>query len=152
MKKIIFILLFTTSIFAQDLSTINSMVLSNSIEEVKLTSDKFASAAIEKFEYFKTANRTLRDEQFKVIVYTPITFTAEDKKEISAEEKEMCLIVVWRVTDKGFTFFEVNQKEQNLLPFWKATFSDTEKEYRINKDLKYKYVKNENSVSIVKSY
>lgn len=142
----------TAIVNSQDLPTINSMALSTSLEQIKNTSDKVAASGLEKFEYFKTTDRTLREEKFKVVVYTPATFTAEDKKEITAEEKAKCLIVVWRITDNGFTFSEVNNQEQNLLPFWNATFSSAHNEYRVNKELKYKYVKNENSVSIVKSY
>lgn len=154
MKKLLLsiLTLVTLSAFSQDKATINALVNSQSLEQIKATSDRIAHSASEKFEYFKTTDRTLRDEKFKVVVYTPASFTAEDKKEITAEEKAQCLIVVWKVKDNGFAFSEVNSQESNLLPFWNATFTANDKEYRVDKDLKYKYVKNENSVSIVKSY
>lgn len=154
MKKIILLFVFLISFigFAQDLETINALVNSNSLEQIKTTSDKIAASATTKFEYFKTTDRSLRDEKFKVVVYTPASFTDEDKKEFSPEEKQQCLIVVWRVTDNGFTFSEVNNQPENLLNFWRSNFTTTENEYRVNPHLKYKYVTHENSVSIVKSY
>lgn len=137
---------------AQDTATIKAFVASPTLEQIKSASDKIAASAAEKFEYFKTTDRSLRDEKFKVVVYTPASFTTEDKKEFTSEEKAKCLIVVWRVTNDGFAFSEVTNQEQNLKPFWSSTFSATENDYRFDKDIKYKYVKNENSVSIVKSY
>lgn len=149
---LLFVLLLGVATNAQDTSTISAFVTSPTLEQIKLTSDKIAASASEKFEYYKTTDRSLRDEKFKVVVYTPSSFTAEDKKDFTAEEKAKCLIVVWRVTNDGFAFSEVTNQEQNLKPFWDATFSTTENDYRFNKNIKYKYVKNENSVSIVKSY
>jgi hypothetical protein len=153
-KTILFIaLLLTTIATAQDTETINSLVNSNTLDQVKNTSDKIAASAGTKFEYFKTTDRTLRDEKYKVVVYTPSTFTAEDKKEITAEEKQQCLLVVWLVSQDGtYIFKEVNSSSENLQPFWNTTFTASTNEYRVNKDLKYKYVTNENSVSILKSY
>ena len=154
MKKLLLTLTLLIGLIAnaQDNSTIKAFVTSPTLEQIKLASDKIAASASEKFEYYKITDRSLRDEKFKVVVYTPATFKAEDKKDFTPEEKAKCLIVVWRVTNEGFAFSEVTNQEQNLKPFWSSTFSATENDYRFDKNIKYKYVKNENSVSIVKSY
>lgn len=153
MKKIILLLLLITyGAFAQDNATINAMVLSNSIEEVKATSDKISSLTVDKFSFYKVTDRTLRDDKFKVVVYTPASMTEEEKKEFTTEEKAMCLLVVWKVTDNGYTFYDVTSKEENVRPFWNATFTTSDTQYRVNKDLKYKIVKNEETYSILKSY
>jgi len=77
--------------------------------------------------------------------------TEADKAEFTQEEKEKCLVVVWSDYGNGYSFFEVVNQDKNLLPFWNATFT-SDKEYRVSKELKYKFVKNESSYSIVKSY
>jgi hypothetical protein len=154
MKNLIFtiVLLIGITASAQDTATINAFVSSQSLEQIKQASDKIVQTSLQQFDYYKTTDRSLREEKFKVLVYTPSSFTAEDKKEFSIEEKAQCLLVVWRVTDSGFTFAEVYNQPDVLLPFWRANFTATDNEYRVDKSLKYKYVTNENSVSIVKSY
>ncbi|MFE3849102.1 hypothetical protein ACFX5D_14105 [Flavobacterium sp. LB3P45] len=136
---------------AQDLQTIDLMVQSNSLEDIKWVSDKIAVLSPEKYVYYKTGNRTLRDEKYKTIIYAPASMTDEDKKEFTQEEKDSCLIVVWSDKGNSYSFFEVSNQDKNLLPFWKITFA-SDKEYRVSKELKYKFVKNETSSSIVKSY
>lgn len=153
MKKLLLLafLLIVALVQAQDTQTINLMAKSNSLEEIKTVSDKIANSASEKYVYFKTGNRTLRDEKYKVVIYTPATMTEEEKKELSPEEKDKCLLVVWSDYNGTYSFFEVYSQDKNLLPFWNTTFASAQ-EYRVSKDLKYKIVKNENSSSIVKSY
>lgn len=155
MKKALSLLLLLSCflIKAQDTTTINQLINASSIDQLKNTSDKIAASASTKFEYFKTTDRTVTNDKYKVVVYTPASFTAEDKKQFTPEEKEQCLLVVWLVReDRTYIFKEVNSSAENLQQFWKTTFSSSANEYRVNPDLKYKYVKNENSVSIVKSY
>jgi hypothetical protein len=153
-KTILFIaLLLTKTVTAQDKSTINELANSSKLEQVKLASDKIADAAATKFEYFKTTDRTVTLDKYKVLIYTPASFTAEDKKEFTPEEKAQCLQIVWLIREDGsYVFKEVTGTEENLLPFWQNTFNTDKSDYRVTPDLKYKYVKNENSVSIVKSY
>lgn len=146
-------LLLTAIVRAQDTNTINQLVNASSLDQVKNASDKIAASAGTKFEYFKTTDRKVTLDNYKVVVYTPASFTAEDKKEFTPEEKEQCLVVVWLVQKDGtYIFKEVSNSQENIQPFWNNTFTASANEYRVNPDLKYKYVKNENSVSIVKSY
>ncbi|WP_281237863.1 hypothetical protein [Flavobacterium praedii] len=153
MKKLLtlFCLLIVAFINAQDLPTIKLMAKSNSLEEIKKVSDKIANSASEKYVYFKTGNRTLRDEKYKVVIYTPATMTEEQKEELSQEEKDKCLLVVWSDYGGTYSFFEVYSEDKNIIPFWETTFVQ-DFDYRVTKDLKYKLVKNEKKYSIVKSY
>ncbi len=153
MKKLLLLATLLIGILAgaQDFQTINLMVKSNTLEEIKKVSDKIAVSAPEKYVYYKTGNRSLREEKYKTVIYTPISMTEAEKAEFTQEEKEKCLVVVWSDYGNGYSFFEVNNQDKNLLPFWNSTFT-TDNEYRFSKDLKYKFVKNENSCSIVKSY
>lgn len=155
MKKHILLiaLLLTTIVRAQDTKTINQLVNTSSLDQMKFASDKIADAAATKFEYFKITDRNVTLDKYKVLIYTPASFTAEDKKEFTTEEKAQCLQIVWLIREDGsYVFKEVTGTEENLLPFWKNTFNTDKSDYRVTSDLKYKYVKNENSVSIVKSY
>jgi hypothetical protein len=153
MKKLLLLasLLIVSLVQAQDLQTINLMVKCNSLEEIKAVSDKIAGSASEKYVYYKTGNRSLGEEKYKTVIYTPASMTEEDKQEFTQEEKDKCLIVTWSDYNGSYSFFEVNNQDKNLTPFWNTTFVSA-KEYRVSKDLKYKFVKNENSSSIVKSY
>lgn len=154
MKKLLLLsaLLFSILANSQDVATINQLVNATSLEQVKNTSDKIAAAATNKFEYFKTADRTVTLDKYKVVVYTPKGFAPVNKDKLTPEEKEQCLLVVWLVKEDGsFIFKEVSSKAENVQPFWSNTFTASD-EYRVNKDLKYKLVKQENSLSIVKSY
>ncbi len=154
MKKLLLLiaLIIGSVIQAQDLATIKVMANATSLDEIKAVSDKIALSAGDKFVYYKTGNRSLRDEKYKTVIYAPASMTDEEKKEFSQEEKEKCLIVVWIDTGTGYTFFEVDNQEKNLKPFWNSIFTTAENEFRVDKSLKYKYIKNEHSVSIVKSY
>lgn len=153
MKKVFsLLLLLTFGAFAQDNATINAMVQSNTVEEIKATSDKISSLTADKFSFYKVTDRTLREDKFKVVVYTPASMTEEEKQEFSPEEKAKCLLVIWKATESGYTFYDVTSTEQNLKPFWNQTFTTTDTQYRVNKDLKYKIVKNEETYSILKSY
>lgn len=128
------------------------MSKTSSLDEVKAISDKIAASSAQSFTFYKVGSRTLRDEKYKTIIYTPATMTEADKAEFTAEEKEQCLIVVWRDYGDHYTFFEVYSKYDNIRPFWNATFTSSENDYRVNKDLTFKFVKNEKSAAIVKSY
>ncbi len=151
-KILIAYLLLSFGAFAQDNTTINALVSSSSVEEIKATSDKISSLTADKFSFYKVTDRTLREDKFKVVVYTPASMTEEEKQEFTPEEKAKCLLVVWKATENGYTFYDVTSTEQNIRPFWNATFTNSDTQYRVNKDLKYKIVRNEETYSILKSY
>lgn len=154
MKTLLFSILALLSITAnaQDKSTIQTMANASSVEELRTVSDKIASSAGQKFTFYKIGARSLRDEKYKTVIYTPADMTEADKAEFTAEEKERCLIVVWKDNGGSYTFSEVYSDPKNIMPFWNATFKASETEYRVAPELKYKLVGNEKTASIVKSY
>lgn len=127
------------------------MTDAKSLDQVKSVSDKLAAVAGHKFTFYKIGNRTLRDEKYKTVIYTPAEMTEAQKQNLTAEDKEKCLIVVWSDYGGSYRFYEVNSAPDNLYPFWNATFGKVP-EFRVDKDLKYKIVTDENTASIVKSY
>ena len=154
MKKALSVLLLLSCFFvkAQDTTTINQLVNASSIDQVKNTSDKIINASSQKYVYYKTSDSSLREEKYKVVLYTLASVTDADNTKLSDIEKENLIKVYWFDKGNNYSFKEVYGPEETLKPFWVSTFSASLNEYRVNPDLKYKYITNENSVSIVKSY
>ena len=177
MKKLLLsiALLFAVLIQAQDNHTIQLMTESNSLDEIKTVSDKIISSFTEEYKYYKTASAQRgKNEKYQYVYYIPKVLNPIGEK-LTPEEKERAVIVKFGQYEKGenidlaikgktvYYFKEVSGKYLDLTNFWIASFypSSTKEqileayklqEYRVNKDLKYNFRKNENTWTIEKGY
>ncbi len=153
MKKLfLLLLLLTFGAFAQDNATINAMVQSNTVEQIKTVSDNIISSGSEKYIFYKIADSSLREQKRKVAIYTLASVTDNDNTKLSEEEKESRINIIWNDDNGVYSFKEVYGPEDMIKSFWNQTFTTTDTQYRVNKDLKYKIVRNEETYSILKSY
>jgi hypothetical protein len=177
MKKLLLLTLLLIFAFtqAQNQSTINKMVESKTTDDIKSVSDELVSQCKEQYDFYKIASFGSReDESYQYVIYTKRGMSEQDKNEISPSFKN-CIVVKFKQWNKGenndletkgelvYYFKEVSGKYLDIVPFWITTFYPKTtpellledyklKEYRVNKDLKYKLVKNQDTWQILKSY
>jgi hypothetical protein len=178
MKKILLltILLIAGITQAQNQNTINKMVESKTIEDIRTVSDSIVSKCKTKYNFYKILPyKGGSDESYQFVIYTKEGITELEKKEIYAPAFKNCFVVKFKEWNKAenkdleikgelvYYFKETSSKYLDIAPFWIATFYPKTtpellledynmKEYRVNKDLKYKLVKHQDIWQIVKSY
>lgn len=178
MKKLILlnVLLFSLIIQAQNQNIINKMVESKTIEDLKVVANDIASKSKTKYEFYNIFRYSVpKGESYQYLVYNKATMSEVEKKELASNSFKNCLVIKFGEWNKGentdlaikgdlvYFFKEVTSKYLDLDEFWISTFcpgtSPEElinnyklKEFRVNKDLKYKFVKNDETWTISKSY
>lgn len=177
MKKALLIatLLIGFLVQAQNQSIINKMVESKTTDDIKSVSDQLVSQCKEQYDFYKIVPfGTRQDESYQYVIYTKEGMSEAEKKEI-APSFQNCIVVKFKQWNKGenkdletkgelvYYFKEISGKYLDIAPFWITTFYPKTtpellledyklKEYRVNKDLKYKLVKNQDTWQILKSY
>lgn len=178
MKKLILLVAFLFGFFvqAQNQDIINKMTESKTIEDIKTVADDIASKSNHKFDFYKIKSLSGgSDEKFQYVIYTKEGMTDAEKKELSANRYANCLVVKFKEWQKGenkdlevkgelvYFFKEVSGSYLELFEFWKTTFYPLAikeqllddykmQEFRVNKDLKYKFKKDYDIWTISKSY
>lgn len=178
MKKVILVFFMFFSIFgnSQNQSIINKMTESKSIAEIKDVADAIVLNSKDKYDFYKIVRRSARsDENYQYIVYTKEGMSDIEKKELSLNSCTNCIIVKFNEWQKGknidlqikgeliYDFREVTGKYLDLVGFWTNTFYPLNskeqvlneynlKEYRVNKELKFNFRKNENAWTISRGY
>jgi len=178
MKKLLLLTALLIGFFAQgqNQDIINKMTESKTIEDIKMVANDIASKSKTKYVFYKTVRYSIpKGESYQYIVYAKETMSDAEKKELASNSFEHCLVIKFGEWDKGenadleikgdlvYFFKEVTSKYLDLDEFWISTFCPGTtpeqlqdnyklKEYRVNKDLKYKFVKNEDTWKIAKSY
>ena len=157
-------------------SLIDKMIESNSLEEIKGVAEIIVLKSKAKYDFYKTIRKTSANgENYQYVVYTIAGMTEESKKEITTNDYKDCIVVKFKEWSKGenpdlqikgqlvYYFKEVSGKFLDLDQFWITTFYPSStpeqilenyklQEYRVNKDLKYKFKKNYDDWVISKSY
>lgn len=178
MKKILLLiaLLFGLIVQAQNLEVINKMMESKTIEDIKIVANDIVSKSKNKYDFYKIVRRTGgADENYQYVIYTKEGMTDTEKKELTSNGYANCLIVRFKEWNKGenpdletkgdlvYYFKDISGTYLELFEFWKTTFYPLAtreqvlddykmQEYRINKDLKYKFRKSQDTWTISKSY
>lgn len=176
-KLLLFItLLFGLFVQAQNQDIINKMTESKTIEDIKIVANDIVSKSNNKYDFYKIASLSGgSDEKYQYVIYTKEGMTDLEKKELSANRYANCLVVKFKEWQKGenkdlevkgelvYYFKEVSGTYLELFNFWKTTFYPIAtkelllddykmQEYRVNKDLKYKFRKSQDIWTISKSY
>lgn len=146
------LLLFTTILLSQNLHTIQTMQKATSLDQVKSVSDQIINSSSDKYTFYKIADSSLQNDVYKVVLYTLTSDTDNDPTKLSEVEKTTLIKVKWLQYNNDFTFKEIYAPEQMIKPFWNSTFVADNTNYRVNKDLQYKLVKNEKTYSIERWY
>lgn len=178
MKKVILViaLLFALVVQGQNQNMVNKMVESKTIEDIKIVANDIVSKSKNKYDFYKISKRSnASGENFQYVIYTKEGMSDNEKKELSSNSYINCLVIKFKEWNKGenadleikgelvYYFKEVSSKYLDLVEFWTSTFYpeatkeqvlDNYKlqEYRINKDLKYKFKKDYDIWTISKSY
>lgn len=178
MKKLLLLiaLLFGFFIQAQNQDIIGKMVESKTIEDIKLVANDIVSKSNHKYDFYKIVRRSGgSDENYQYVIYTKEGMSDDEKKEIASNGYANCMIVKFKEWLKGenkdlelkgelvYYFKEVSGTYLELFEFWKNTFYPLAtkeqllddykmQEYRVNKDLKYKFRKDQDTWTISKSY
>lgn len=178
MKKLLFViaLLFGLFVQAQNQDIINKMMESKTIEDIKTVTNDIVSKRKNKYNFYKNHELQYSNgEKIENFIYTKEGITDVEKKEIYSPIYKNCLVITFGKWEKGqnkdleipgelvYYFKNVSGSYMELVEFWRTTFypnstkeeildSFTLKEYRVNKDLKYKLQKDIDKWKIVKSY
>lgn len=178
MKKVVLVIaLFLGFVVqGQNQDIINKMVESRTIEDIKVVANDIVSKSKNKYDFYKIVKRSNGSgENYQYIIYTKEGMSDNEKKELSSNSYINCLVVKFKEWNKGentdleikgelvYYFKEISGKYLDLVEFWTTTFYpgvtkeqvlDNYKlqEYRINKDLKYKFKKDNDVWTISKSY
>lgn len=157
-------------------TTIDNMVESKSINDIKQLSNYIVLNSNKNYDFYKVKPvLNVSHENFQWVIYTPEGMTEEQKKEEDINNYKNCLVVKfseWNkeenkdLENKGekvYSFQSVTGSYLNLFGFWSKTFypSSTKEEilqqykfqeYRLNKNIKYKFRKDNDTWTISKSY
>lgn len=178
MKKLLLLiaLLFGLFIQAQNQEIISKMIESKTIEDIKVVANDIVSKSKNKYDFYKIVRLSGgSDENYQYVIYTKEGMTDAEKKELTSNSYANCLIVRFKEWNKGenpdleikgelvYYFKDVSGTYLELFDFWKTTFYPLAikeqllddykmQEYRINKDLKYKFRKSQDIWTISKSY
>lgn len=156
--------------------TINNMLESKSINDIKNLSDNIILKSNKKYDFYKVKpGINMSYENFQFVIYTPEGMPEFQKKEEDINGYKNCLVVKfyeWNKNEnkdlelkgeKVYTFQSVTGSYLDLFGFWNNTFypSSTKeevlqqykfKEYRLNKDIKFNFRKDNDKWTISKSY
>ncbi|WP_281322163.1 hypothetical protein [Flavobacterium aestivum] len=140
MRKILLLLSFFLSfaIKAQDLTTINKLEKSYTIDEMRALSDKISKSANTKLNFLNIENEKSPTE--KLIVFQ---YTADGKN------NDLTIMFAANEAEGAYYFKNAFGKYSDLAGFYVSTFYPTSsqdivfnnfklQEYRVNKDLRYK--------------
>lgn len=178
MKKLLLLAALFIGFFAQgqNQEIINKMAESKTIEDIKVVANDITSKSNTKYDFYK--NHELKysnGEKIENLIYTKEGMTDAEKKEIYSPIYENCLVITFGKWQKGenkdleipgelvYSFQTVSGSYLELIEFWKNTFypkaTNEEilntynlQEYRVNKDLKYKFKKDYDKWKITRSY
>lgn len=178
MKKFITLLLtFISSIVSsQNLDLISKLKECHSLDEVKSISDIMVSKSTTKFNFLKIKEfESSNGEKYKYIIYSKEGIDENALKEQDIDNIDNFYVVIFNEYYKGanpdlqkkgeltYFFKSVNTQYLNICDFWIETFYPQitkeflledykTKEFRVDKDLKYKLKKNDEYWTLVKSY
>ncbi|MBS7234263.1 hypothetical protein KHA90_25030 [Flavobacterium psychroterrae] len=178
MKKVVLVIFMLFSIFgnSQNQSIINKMTESKSIADIKDVADAIVLNSKDKYDFYKIVRRSPRsDENYQYIIYTKEGMSEVEKKELSSNNCANCIIVKFSEWQKGenadleikgeliYDFKEVTGKYLDLVGFWTNTFYPLNskeqvldgynlREYRVNKELKFNFRKNETTWTMSRGY
>lgn len=156
--------------------TIDNMLESKSINDIKNLSDNIILKSNKKYDFYKVKpGINMSHENFQFVIYTPVGLNEVQKKEEDINGYKNCLVVKFSEWNKNenkdleikgekvYTFQSVTGSYLDLFGFWSNTFypSSTKeevlqlykfKEYRLNKDIKFNFRKDNDTWTISKSY
>jgi hypothetical protein len=165
-------LIFTIFLNAQNQKLISKMAECSSEDDLKLISESITFG--KEFKHFKDYTTGTKIEKYQIKAYIPNSMTPEGES-LNQDEKAKSILINFGQYNKGentdlgvkgqtvYFFREASGSYVNLISFWMNTFypnvtkeevyeNSKLREYRVNKDLKYKLTKEGDIWTISKSY